>query len=327
MTTMMRRPKTQASQSEPHCTVTVSDVPINSSHGRSDGPQKRKAFRNKISGRVIISLFLLLSSCTLSYYLMSTRRLEEFSLLTEDSQQQQQRDLIEVAGVPPLVIYSPDKQVVQLQECSIPHHPITVQDGVGSQQPVLLSGWKIPAWMASSDIFIRNHGTAPFYIKDNAVQIKSADCVLSFQSLWTHITSSTEAESTPLAFTNDQENAAWFQKLPSLDSPTALQHISGFSVFSVLRKGQSHSFHKHGESWIAAAAGYKVWWFLPPDKPVPRKVNACHYLTGKEELPPGTTTCVQLPGTIIWFPKDWYHATCALSDWTVGIGKQQGPLI
>jgi hypothetical protein len=50
-------------------------------------------------------------------------------------------------------------------------------------------------------------------------------------------------------------------------------------------------------------------------------------VTGEAEVPPGTVSCVQHPGEIMWFPLDWYHATCALDEWTVGIGAQNGRII
>jgi len=94
-----------------------------------------------------------------------------------------------------------------------------------------------------------------------------------------------------------------------------------FKVFSAMTKGNSHPFHKHGEAWIGQVHGRKLWWFLPPEtQPIPEKVNACDYLTGKVPIPEGTFTSLQEPGDFMWLPKNWYHATCALEDWSVGVG-------
>lgn len=126
-------------------------------------------------------------------------------------------------------------------------------------------------------------------------------------------------------FTNNIENEAFMKALPMPSSPRVVGHIKGFQVFSVVGFRKSHSFHRHGESWLGQVEGRRQWWFLPPEtSPPPPRVGACGYLTGESELPPGTTTIIQEPGTIIWFPKDWYHATCALDEWSLGIGAQQG---
>ena len=55
-----------------------------------------------------------------------------------------------------------------------------------------------------------------------------------------------------------------------------------------------------------------------------QSLNACGYLEGTATPPPGTMTCIQSPGDVIWFPKDWYHATCSLTHWNIAIGAQQG---
>ena len=94
-------------------------------------------------------------------------------------------------------------------------------------------------------------------------------------------------------------------------------------------EGTYHSMHQHGESWLGQLAGRRIWYFLPPTTdPAPVRVDACqYYRSGEQTLPAQMTTCVQQPGEIIWFPKDWFHATCSMDAWTAGIGAQQGPII
>merc|ERR1712194_215670 len=36
------------------------------------------------------------------------------------------------------------------------------------------------------------------------------------------------------------------------------------------------------------------------------------------------STVLQNPGDTVFVPKDWWHATCALDDWTVAVGMQKG---
>lgn len=54
------------------------------------------------------------------------------------------------------------------------------------------------------------------------------------------------------------------------------------------------------------------------------KVNGCEYLLGRASLPKGITACVQNAGEVVYFPSGWYHTTCALEPWSVGVGGQGG---
>merc|ERR1719221_1184984 len=36
--------------------------------------------------------------------------------------------------------------------------------------------------------------------------------------------------------------------------------------------------------------------------------------------PPGAHICIQQPGEALLLPEDWWHATCAVDDFTVAIG-------
>eukprot|EP00551_Chaetoceros_affinis_P005311 CAMPEP_0203685934 /NCGR_PEP_ID=MMETSP0090-20130426/48802_1 /ASSEMBLY_ACC=CAM_ASM_001088 /TAXON_ID=426623 /ORGANISM="Chaetoceros affinis, Strain CCMP159" /LENGTH=658 /DNA_ID=CAMNT_0050555147 /DNA_START=635 /DNA_END=2607 /DNA_ORIENTATION=+ len=40
--------------------------------------------------------------------------------------------------------------------------------------------------------------------------------------------------------------------------------------------------------------------------------------------PDGVITVLQQPGDTVFVPKGWYHATCALDDWTIAVGMQRG---
>lgn len=216
---------------------------------------------------------------------------------------------------------------------------VTLAVGAGSRRPTVLRDvWKPPneSWN-NEQIFLKRYGEIPYYIKDRFVQVHGEQCVAQFQDLWAYIRTSLTTSISPelqkhrislLTFTNDLENPALFgedrQKL-GYQVPEPVQHVNDFAILSTMTRGQSHEFHKHGESWIAQASGHKVWWFLPPDVATrPIKQNACGYLDGTAKIPPGTTTCIQSPGDVIWFPKDWYHATCSLTEWNIAIGAQQG---
>jgi 2-polyprenyl-3-methyl-5-hydroxy-6-metoxy-1,4-benzoquinol methylase len=244
----------------------------------------------------------------------------------------------------------PVQRMAEDARCNMDHYALDSPSAVtsGSKQPVILHGWDRPKqW--SEQVFLDKMGQYPQYLKDRTVQPmkknsrvqpmkkKSRDLKQQQQQVCTlpgteiaNLMKTTSADKEILFFTNDKENEAFMRELDKdFIVPEYLQHIRGFEVFSAMAKGKSHSFHRHGESWLGQVEGRRMWWFLPPSSPKPDRVNACEYLKkGAQHKPPeGAISCVQEPGDIIWFPKDWFHATCALDSWTVGVGVQQGPPI
>eukprot|EP00928_Gymnodinium_smaydae_P039456 TRINITY_DN26951_c0_g1_i1.p1 TRINITY_DN26951_c0_g1~~TRINITY_DN26951_c0_g1_i1.p1 ORF type:complete len:909 (-),score=81.97 TRINITY_DN26951_c0_g1_i1:175-2901(-) len=131
-----------------------------------------------------------------------------------------------------------------------------------------------------------------------------------------------------LFFTNDKENPQFSKALSQYYSvPSFLNHVLSFKVFSAMIQGGSHPFHKHGEAWLGQVVGSRLWYVLPPQsRPPSEKANACAYLKGEAVLPDGAQACVQLPGQVVHLPKGWMHATCALQEWNVGVGAQNGDL-
>jgi len=226
--------------------------------------------------------------------------------------------------------------------------------GLGSKiGPVLLEGWSLnPSDWTKNELMDRV-GQYPQYIKDLTVQplrkkmdsttakIESSRnlrnkndnsdlCILKGKDVADLITTKKDTHDEELLFfTNNKENEPFMKELRKIyQVPAIVKHIKGFEVFSAIGSGNYHSIHAHGESWLGQVSGRRMWWFLPPNaSPKPDRVDACGYLTGEHEPPAGTQTCIQNPGEIIWFPKDWLHATCALDEWTVGIGAQAGATI
>ena len=142
-----------------------------------------------------------------------------------------------------------------------------------------------------------------------------------------------------LFFTNDLESPDFFQVLKKKYTvPSPLHYGStenssnsndvkkSFHVFSAMMKGSFHGFHKHDDAHITLIHGRKMWWFLPPSTTTPSKENPCLFLMDKQRnaLPKETLSVIQQPGDTIFVPKKWYHATCALDDWTVAVGMQRG---
>ena len=93
----------------------------------------------------------------------------------------------------------------------------------------------------------------------------------------------------------------------------------------------SHMLHAHEAAWQGLATGTKRWFFLPDTRALPRRADlergrdVCRADWGamRDEAEGGRwLQCVQRPGEVVWFRRDWWHATCALDEWTVGIGEQ-----
>ena len=74
-------------------------------------------------------------------------------------------------------------------------------------------------------------------------------------------------------------------------------------------------------AWLTLIKGKKHWFVAPPDADMP-EVPSCNYTA--DVLRPTSTSiqCVQQPGDTLWLPENWWHATCNLDAWTVGVGGQ-----
>lgn len=96
-------------------------------------------------------------------------------------------------------------------------------------------------------------------------------------------------------------------------------------VFSAMMRGSAHRFHKHDAAWLGQVAGSRLWFLMPPGAGSHDRPPACDYLTGRAPLPdtPGLMACVQNLGEVIYLPPRWYHATCGLNEWNVGLGEQK----
>ena len=140
-----------------------------------------------------------------------------------------------------------------------------------------------------------------------------------------------------LIFTNDNESPELFDvilkqyKTPDplsfADTHDSSSEKSWLKIFSVMMQRSAHRFHVHDEAWLGQVAGSRMWFLLPPSTPssaLDQKPPACEYLYNRETLPQNAMVCVQNPGDVMYLPKGWWHGTCGLEEWNVGVGGQLG---
>ena len=77
----------------------------------------------------------------------------------------------------------------------------------------------------------------------------------------------------------------------------------------------------HTSSWFAMVSGTKRWVVHPPSKTEPpelmKRPNCNVDVSKKSE---NTMICDQREGDILWLPNYWWHETCGIEDYSVGMG-------
>jgi hypothetical protein len=83
---------------------------------------------------------------------------------------------------------------------------------------------------------------------------------------------------------------------------------------------------EHPSAWFAAVTGRKRWLFHPPNMDSP-SAGANFIIHGSDSkicevdsLFTSTLTCDQKEGDIVWIPNGWWHSTCNLDEFSMGIG-------
>lgn len=68
--------------------------------------------------------------------------------------------------------------------------------------------------------------------------------------------------------------------------------------------------------------GRKRWAFHAPTQEHPPELFTQRPSCGTSFTlkQPRTITCDQPPGTVMWVPPGWHHETCALDEYSVGMG-------
>lgn len=210
------------------------------------------------------------------------------------------------------------------------------------RKPLLLTGWNEYQKdnQLSSEMkfekFNKVFGNYTQYLKNEEVQplkdAKGRNCLVTTSAMIDLMQSSSKLSNKEqdglLFFTNDFEAPEFFRRLKKLFvMPSPIDYTNdgdeGFNFFSGMVTGSFHAFDRHDDSQIHQIHGRKMWWFMPPEIKTPERVNPCSYLTEHSLLPPQAWSVLQQPGDTIFVPKNWWHATCALEDWTVAVGQQR----
>ena len=238
-------------------------------------------------------------------------------------------------------------------QCNLPRFHVddpaaflAVQSG-----PVMLFGWEAPSgW--DEETFMQKHGDSPqprpvvqrgtgaaYDIAQSTSNVTTADYLKTAKAMGAH----------QLLFTYEEFNPQFFNalrsewRMPGAIAASLRQYgrNSISEQFSASGKLAFHHLHHHREAWLGLAQGRKWWWLLNPDSDAVVGAahiskdfawggqSACSYLrTGpptvpRPELPRNRWfQCLQRPGEVVWFSDGWWHATCSLDSWTVGIGAQ-----
>ena len=81
---------------------------------------------------------------------------------------------------------------------------------------------------------------------------------------------------------------------------------------------------QHGVAWLGLVAGAKLWHVASPNLPRPsnRECDNGGKVDWALAASEGVEHCVMKAGEVIFVPDDWWHATCNLEPYTVGVGAQ-----
>ena len=239
------------------------------------------------------------------------------------------------------------------EQCNLPRFHVDDPAAFVAMQsgPVLLTGWEAPSgW--DEEAFMQRHGDSPQArpvaqrgtgaasdIAQSKSNVTTAEFLKTAEAMGAH----------QLLFTYEQFHPQFFRALrrewrvPDAIAASLRQHgrKSVSEQFSASGKLAFHHLHHHQEAWLGLAQGRKWWWLLNPDNDAVVGAahiskdftwggqSACSYLRNgppaipNPELPRNRWfRCLQRPGEVVWFSDGWWHATCSLDSWTVGIGAQ-----
>ena len=104
-------------------------------------------------------------------------------------------------------------------------------------------------------------------------------------------------------------------------TPDVLSRASETLFFSFGGGTTGVNVANHGFTWIGLLRGRKLWYVAPPNVTKPNEPNCFRNITESESIP-HSFKCLQYPGEIFVTPTAWWHATCNLDQYGIGIGGQ-----
>ena len=126
-----------------------------------------------------------------------------------------------------------------------------------------------------------------------------------------------------IAFSNwDTPEARQFDAglAPFFDLPDIFAHRTSCYIYSVGGLMRGAMMAHHGWSWVGITAGAKRWYVAPPTLPQPRE-PACRPRGHPDEIE-GVSACLHRQGEVLVLTESWWHATCNVDPFTIGIGGQ-----
>lgn len=136
----------------------------------------------------------------------------------------------------------------------------------------------------------------------------------------------------------DEAKAATAALAPLYDVPAELNRTS-CQIYSIGGGRTGALMSHHGFSWMGVVAGAKRWYVAPPEVPQPREPDcmprevADLYDRADDPAPAaggrggGVFHCLQRPGEVFVLPESWWHATCNVGRFTLGLGGQDPRMV
>jgi hypothetical protein len=120
------------------------------------------------------------------------------------------------------------------------------------------------------------------------------------------------------------EEALLADLLSEYSHPEPFESASQCRVFSFGGGHRGVQMMQHGAAWLGLISGAKLWHVAAPHEPRPSNIECADggridYARAKAEH---VSHCLLLPGEMVWVPERWWHATCNLDPYTIGVGGQ-----
>eukprot|EP00035_Acanthoeca_spectabilis_P030449 m.476788 g.476788 ORF g.476788 m.476788 type:complete len:473 (-) comp41799_c0_seq1:27-1445(-) len=238
-------------------------------------------------------------------------------------------------------------------DCTLQHWVSTSPDPPSFAQPLVFDPSDTPLWARARSAaqwnrrpFLENHGSQSTHVRLPTGQRQSGLLVreTTIREFADESTVRQDGVEPGVLLSRAPRSVldATEQLLPP--SPLAVANLSA-GVLSIGSIGVGLPFHNHGAAWLTVLKGKKLvvltpprtdadpefwglqhrnpisWAILPPEA-VRRRFEAAGLLTPNSTLP---LHCVLSPGTTLFIPCNWYHATLNIDE-TLAVGGQQPAL-